>query len=376
MFHSKRPLFVLGFALAAALCTRSARADDPKPGDPPAPAPNDETRGYVGYSAAFIETLTVQERSEKKIDHVHGLYVALVTMGTPADKAGLKVADVLISVNGQAIPDTSKVDAKDDAAREKYMKEQFGKIVFAVKPGDTVTIVVDRQGRTETIKAVAVTKDEMEKLIDAAQRESQAVQVPDWKIAGAPNASASGFEGLDESKERPDDLLVVTGFCDVIEEEGKTPVNHVLHQHTDIAGGFDMAVFTGSGKAYPDGTISVRFNPIGGEKSVSGGIAFRVQTWKNFYVAVADGVSKTVAIVLVADGKAKVVASKPIGSPKLKSWHTLEVTFVGSKMKAVYDGSTTVETDDATFSNGWAGPCVGEDADTLFDDWKAAPAAK
>ena len=50
MFHSKRPLFVLGFALAAALCTRSARADDPKPGDPPAPAPNDETRGYVGYS--------------------------------------------------------------------------------------------------------------------------------------------------------------------------------------------------------------------------------------------------------------------------------------------------------------------------------------
>ena len=61
-------------------------------------------------------------------------------------------------------------------------------------------------------------------------------------------------------------------------------------------------------------------------------------------------------------------------SPKLKTWHTLEVTFQGDTISAVLDGTVKVEAKDASYASGWCGLLTSGDAETFFDDLKIVPA--
>ena len=66
-----------------------------------------------------------------------GAYVSTVTAGTPADKAGLKVGDVITAIDGK--PTLSADD--------------IGTVLAAYKPGQTVTLKVTHQnGTTGQIK--------------------------------------------------------------------------------------------------------------------------------------------------------------------------------------------------------------------------------
>ena len=70
-----------------------------------------------------------------------GAYVAKVTAGGPADKAGLKQGDVILSIDGHLI--TSAGDFVDE--------------VIGHTPGQTSTLRVQRDGQTITVKVTYTT---------------------------------------------------------------------------------------------------------------------------------------------------------------------------------------------------------------------------
>jgi putative serine protease PepD len=70
-------------------------------------------------------------------DTGNGVYVGTVTAGSPADKAGLKVGDVILAINGK--PTTTSDD--------------LGTVIAAFKPGQTVTLkIVHQSGVQATLK--------------------------------------------------------------------------------------------------------------------------------------------------------------------------------------------------------------------------------
>ena len=67
-----------------------------------------------------------------KVDH--GAYVIAASPGAPADQAGVKAGDVIVSVDGHDVTSA----------------EDLGTILNDLQPGKTVSVVVDRDGQEQT----------------------------------------------------------------------------------------------------------------------------------------------------------------------------------------------------------------------------------
>ncbi len=65
-----------------------------------------------------------------------GIYITDVTIGSGADKAGIKPGDIIVSMAGKTIETINDLD----------------KVKEAYKPGDTVTVVVNRDGKKISMK--------------------------------------------------------------------------------------------------------------------------------------------------------------------------------------------------------------------------------
>ncbi len=72
-----------------------------------------------------------------------GVKVSGVLPGSPAEKAGLKENDVILSLNGQDFEDV----------------KGYSSIFFKLKPGDEITVIVNRDGKSLTVKATLMTKN-------------------------------------------------------------------------------------------------------------------------------------------------------------------------------------------------------------------------
>jgi hypothetical protein len=381
-----RPSLLSRSLLALALSTfggsRALRADDPPPAPAPEPAGPDinETRGYIGYRPGFVQGLEAAERKELGITRKAGLFVASLTTDGPAAKAGLKLGDVILKIKGQDVSDAEKVLPKDEEDGNRWLNGAFKTITSTVKPGEEVEMVLDRGGKSVTVKPVAIPLDEMKKLTEADQEEADSVKVPSPDAAGDGRAYAYDFEKVPEDLVRPESVLSVTGMWEVTKDAeagsgGKE--NHVLNQSSDLGENFAMVVAHEKGLSHADATASVRLRFVRGEKSVSGGIAFRVRDRKNWYAVVADGVQKKLQVLVMKKLTPTVLASADLGSPKLKAWHTLEVKVVGDAITATFDGTVKVAAKDGTIKEtGWFGLVTRGDAETDFDDWKFDPATK
>jgi serine protease Do len=66
----------------------------------------------------------------------NGLYVAVIERGSPADKSGIKVGDIIRKVNGTPVRDSN----------EAY------RVIFGSNVGDTVSLTVERDGKLLTMK--------------------------------------------------------------------------------------------------------------------------------------------------------------------------------------------------------------------------------
>lgn len=90
---------------------------------------------YMGVST---QTVTADLQKQFSLSHSTGALVAQVSANSPASQAGLKQGDIIIKVGGTDITNSSDLLV---ALRTN-------------KPGDTVQVVVDRNGTTMTIPVV------------------------------------------------------------------------------------------------------------------------------------------------------------------------------------------------------------------------------
>jgi serine protease Do len=100
------------------------------------------TRGFMGI---LPQELTPDMAKEFNMSNGHGVLIAQVTPDSPASKAGLKVGDVITSINGDAVDDVNS----------------FRLVVAGFAPGTKIDLKVSRDGRTISVP-VTLTEYNME----------------------------------------------------------------------------------------------------------------------------------------------------------------------------------------------------------------------
>ena len=88
-------------------------------------------RPYIG-----IKGRNITEELAKKYDYPVGIYVQEITSGTAADKAGLKIQDVIVEIEGQKV---ATVD-------------ELNKVKNTYKVGDEITLKIYRDKKYMDIK--------------------------------------------------------------------------------------------------------------------------------------------------------------------------------------------------------------------------------
>ena len=92
---------------------------------------------YLGIQYTSVTSLLQQQEN---LSRSSGALVQEVMPGTPADKAGMKQGDIIVSIDGTPVQEQGDVVV----------------ILRQKKVGDTITMVLDRAGKQTTVKATLV----------------------------------------------------------------------------------------------------------------------------------------------------------------------------------------------------------------------------
>ena len=88
-------------------------------------------------NGAVVSTKAFLGVQVDSLNSTKGAAISKVEAGTPAEQAGLQAGDIITAVNGTALNGSTTL----------------GSILITLKPGDTVTLTVDRNGQTQTLTA-------------------------------------------------------------------------------------------------------------------------------------------------------------------------------------------------------------------------------
>jgi len=134
------------------------------------------TRGWIGVQ---IQPVTAEIADSLGLKNAKGALVAEPQSGSPAQRAGIKAGDVIVSVNGETV-----TDARNLAQR-----------IGAMTPGTSVKLGIIRNGREDT---VSLTLGELPKERQAragtGERETPGTELPKLGLSLAP--SRNGEEGV------------------------------------------------------------------------------------------------------------------------------------------------------------------------------------
>jgi hypothetical protein len=343
----------------------AARGEDPK--EPAAPADDTETRGYVGFGASPAGML--EEADRKDLAAKEGVVVTSVTPGMPGEAAGLRRGDVIVSIDGTPVPEGKGLTRESKEGDFTKWQDAWKALFAKVRPGSKVVFVVRRGAETATLEATAVDYETRKRLEDAATEADEA-RAPDPATGGEPKAASFDFE--DVEAERPPGFLPYRGLWEVRGEDAPKP-NQVLLQDSSVEP-WTTCLVTGPGLALADGKASVRWKPVSGAGDQTGGIVFRATDRRTYYLARANALEDNLRIYVVRKDERTQIASVDVKAPAKGAWHTLEVSFVGTKLTATLDGKDAVSVADDTFARGWVGLWTKADSVTEFDDLKVEPA--
>jgi serine protease Do len=170
------------------------------------------TRGWIGVQ---IQPVTADIADSLGMKQARGALVAEPQEGSPAAKAGIKSGDVIVSLNGEQVP-----DARTLARR-----------ISSMPPNTAVKIGVFRNGREETLSMVLgeLPKERQASLDTNKQREQPGADVPSLGLSLAPAATVSGAgeQGVVVTQVDADGAAAAHGFKtgDVILDIGGKTVN-------------------------------------------------------------------------------------------------------------------------------------------------------
>jgi hypothetical protein len=134
---------------------------------------------------------------------------------------------------------------------------------------------------------------------------------------------------------------------------------------------FPLAVYKSySGK---DLELSVRFKPVAGTVDQAGGIAVRLSTPDDYYVARANALEDNVRFYRVVKGRREQLAS---ANAKVapNEWHTLALRAEGDRFTVSFDGKALLTAQDNTFPDaGKVALWTKADSVTYFDTISIMP---
>lgn len=152
-------------------------------------------RGVLGVIAQDI-TASLAEAMGLKTDK--GAVVTTIIADSPADKAGLKVGDVILSLDGKAI----------------HSSEQMRDTLGLMRPGTSIKLDISRDGKTSTLTAAVGDPQKLAmqrqlpfigglQLQDFSELESDETQTKGVLITGVGETSAGALAGL-----QPGDVII------------------------------------------------------------------------------------------------------------------------------------------------------------------------
>jgi hypothetical protein len=134
---------------------------------------------------------------------------------------------------------------------------------------------------------------------------------------------------------------------------------------------FPLAVY----KPYSgrDLEISVRFKPVAGTVDEAGGVAVRLSTPDDYYVARANALEDNVRFYRVIKGNRQQLASANT-KVAAKAWHTLALKAEGNRFTVSFDGKALISAQDSTFPDaGKVALWTKADSVTYFDTISIGP---
>jgi len=246
----------------------------------------------------------------------------------------------------------------------------IAKLLESQPPGKDVEIVVLRDGRQTTLHAASIDERAMEEMQLVGPTPPP---LPAIDTAGAPSAFSIDFGARAGDGRLPEGLVPFQGRWHVVEPPNPVYGHAVLRQDLTTLP-WAVLLVAGPGRAYRDGKVRVRFMPLSGITDGSGGIIFRAQDGKNYYVARANALEDNYGIYVVKDGvRTELRSVEKVTMPPFHTWSDMEVTFQGDHLSATLDGGYRVEVTDNTFASGWSGLWTKADSDTLFEGFQAEP---
>jgi hypothetical protein len=90
------------------------------------------SQGYLGVLVGDVDS---DSASKLKLKEVRGAVVTLIDHDAPAAQVGLRINDVLLEINGQTVESA----------------EAFGRMMREIPPGRKVTMLISRDGATQTL---------------------------------------------------------------------------------------------------------------------------------------------------------------------------------------------------------------------------------
>ncbi|MEK7774038.1 MAG: PDZ domain-containing protein, partial [Deltaproteobacteria bacterium] len=184
------------------------------------------TRGWIGVS---IQELTPDLAASFGLKETKGALVSSVAPGDPADKAGLKGGDIIVSFDGKPINELSDLP----------------RTVASTRPGKNVELKVIRDGREKSMLiTVGMRKEEEASAEEAPPEEKEAAPDKRFGLSVQPltpeiakKLGIAGTEGVIISSVRPDGPAAVVGLRrgDVIKEIDHKPVNNVKDYNRALA---------------------------------------------------------------------------------------------------------------------------------------------
>jgi len=157
------------------------------------------TRGWLGVQ---IQTVTKEIAESLGLKSPKGTLVAGVNDGSPAESAGLKAGDTIISVNGDDIKNPQELARK----------------IAGIKPGSTLDVGIIRKGSNRTIKVEIGVMPDVDKM--ATMGESKQSAKPKLAKLGIAVETADDGYGLVVRDIAPDGIAAQKGISrgDVIVE--------------------------------------------------------------------------------------------------------------------------------------------------------------
>ncbi|MGB0526018.1 MAG: Do family serine endopeptidase [Flammeovirgaceae bacterium] len=133
-------------------------------------------RGYLGV---MIRDLDGNLAEEKDLEITSGVYVDSLLEHSAADKAGIKVGDVIVNVDGQQVSSSPE------------LQELIGR----KRPGDEVLLKVHRKGKAKEVKVTLHNREGKTEIVEKERAEVLSLLGAEFEVIDAKTAKQLNIEG-------------------------------------------------------------------------------------------------------------------------------------------------------------------------------------